>query len=75
MMKKTKMRGELRSMSEGELKTKLQSLRRERLNLVINAATAHVKDCSQFKKLRKNIAQVLTYLSQAQNNKKAGDKK
>jgi len=65
-MKETKIREELRSMSGKELKSKLEELRRERLNLVINATTAHVKDYSQFKKLRKNIAQALTYLRQKQ---------
>jgi len=68
-MKKTKMREELRSMNESGLRSKLQELRRERLNLVINSATAHVKDYSQFKKLRKNIALVMTFLQQKQNAK------
>ncbi len=67
-MKETKIREELRSMSEKELKSKLEELRRERLNLVINAATAHVKDYSLFRKLRKNIAQALTYLRQKQTS-------
>jgi len=63
------MREELRSMNESGLRSKLQELRRERLNLVINSATAHVKDYSQFKKLRKNIALVMTFLQQKQNAK------
>lgn len=67
-MKETKIKEDLRSMNEQELRAKLEALRRERLNLIISAATAHVKDYSQFRKLRKNIAQVLTYLGQKQKS-------
>jgi len=67
-MKETKIKEDLKSMNVSELKAKRDALRRERLNLVINAATAHVKDYSQFRKLRKNIARVETYLKQKLNN-------
>ena len=67
-MKETKVKEDLKSMNVSELKAKRDVLRRERLNLVINAVTAHVKDYSQFRKLRKNIARVETYLRQKQNN-------
>jgi len=63
-MKETKVKEDLKSMNVSELKAKRDVLRRERLNLVINAVTAHVKDYSQFRKLRKNIARVETYLRQ-----------
>jgi len=63
-MKEINIKEELKSLNEQELKERLEVLRRERLNLVINVATAHVKDYSQFRKLRKNIARVLTYLRQ-----------
>lgn len=63
-MKETNIKEELKSLNEQGLKERLEVLRRERLNLVINVATAHVKDYSQFRKLRKNIARVLTYLRQ-----------
>ena len=65
-MKESKIKDEFKAMNVEELKEKLEALRRERLNLVISAATAHVKDYSQFKKLRINIARVLTYLRQKQ---------
>ena len=34
------------------------------LALRLNSSTSHVKDYSQFKKARKNIARILTYLRQ-----------
>ena len=36
-------------------------MRRELFRLKINVATAHVKDYSEFKKGRRNIARVLTF--------------
>ncbi len=68
-MKETKIREEFKSMTEHELNEKIDAMRREKVNLNINVATAHVKDYSQFKKLRKNIARALTYLQQKQNSK------
>ena len=65
-MKEARFKEELKGMNVKELNDKLISLRRERFNLAINSATAHVKDYSQIKKLRRNIACVLTYLQQAQ---------
>jgi len=65
-MKDTNIKDELKSLTVDELKAKLEDLRREKLNLAINSATAHIKDYSQFKKLRKNIARVQTYLQQKQ---------
>ncbi len=59
----------LKNLSQQELSAKLDELRRERFTLKLNAATAHIKDYSQFKKLKSNIARALTYL----NKKKQGD--
>ena len=47
-----------------ELQKKLNEFRRKLLNLTLNTSTTHVKDYSQFKKLRSNIARVLTYIRQ-----------
>lgn len=55
---------ELKGMSESELREKVDGFRRELFGLRLNASTSHIKDCSQFKKLRKNIARGLTLLSQ-----------
>jgi ribosomal protein L29 len=65
-MKIDKMKNELAHMSEGDLKEKLESFRRELFSLKLNASTAHIKDYSSFKKLRKDIARGLTALRQKQ---------
>ena len=65
-MKRKKIKEEFKLLSNEELKIKLEALRRERLNLLMSASTEHVKDSSQFKKLRRNIARVLSYLQQKQ---------
>ena len=63
-MKVAKEKEELKQMGVDELKEKLDVLRRELFGTRLNAATAHVKDYSQFKKLHKNVARVSTYLRQ-----------
>ena len=55
---------ELKSMEAPDLKVKVEEWRRELFGLRLNATTAHVKNYSQFKKLRKNIARGLTLLGQ-----------
>ncbi len=61
-MKKTNITKELAGLGATELKAKVIEWRRQLLSLRLNAATSHVKDFSQFTKLRKNIARGLTYL-------------
>jgi len=63
-MKVAELNKELEKMSVTELQQKLEGLRRELFNIKLNAATAHVKDYSQFDKLKKNIARVLTFIRQ-----------
>lgn len=53
---------ELKGMSKQQLLEKLESWERELFLLRLNAVTSHVKDYSQFKKLRTNIARAKTYL-------------
>ena len=45
-----------------ELESKRDSLRHELCNLRLSSATEHVKDHTKFKKLRSDIARVLTKL-------------
>ena len=59
-MKVTKIREGIRQATPDQLRETLTKLRRQLFILHINASTAHVKDYSQFKKLRKSIARVLT---------------
>ena len=59
-----KAKEELKNLSIPQLQEKIEVLRRDLFALKLNKATAHIKDYSQYKKLRKNIAQALTYLAQ-----------
>jgi len=63
-MKKTKFKEELQQLNVDELKQKAEQLQRELFSIRLNASTAHVKDYSQFNKLRKDIARVLTSIKQ-----------
>lgn len=65
-MKRKEFNSQLRDLSVQDLELKLESLRRDLFTLRLNATTAHVKDYSQFKKLRSNIASVLTHIRQRQ---------
>ncbi len=65
-MKLSKIKQELQQLSLEQLKEKLDSTHRELFSLRHNAATAHVKDYSQYKKFRKQIARVLTLIHQKQ---------
>ena len=64
MMKITKLKEELKALNSHELEKKLDLLRREYFELKLNAMTAHIKDYSQFGKLRRAIAVVMTYKRQ-----------
>lgn len=55
---------ELKSLNANELSQKIEQLRQELFTIRLNASTSHVKDYSQFNKLKKNIARALTYYSQ-----------
>ncbi len=46
---------------------KLNELRSQLFTLRLNSLTSHVKDYSQFKKLRKAIARIMTFLSEKSN--------
>jgi len=63
-MKTRNLKEELKQDTEQALAAKLDASRRELFRMKINVATAHVKDYSQFKKRRRNIARILTYLRQ-----------
>ncbi len=59
-----KIKEEIKQLNKQDLVTRVEALRRDIFSLRLNATTAHVKDHSQFKKMRKNLARALTYLSQ-----------
>jgi large subunit ribosomal protein L29 len=61
---------ELRKMPSDQLKAREQELRTELFKLRTTGSTEKVKDVSQFKKIKKDIARILTLLGE-QNKKKA----
>lgn len=61
-MKITKEKAELKSMDLQELAVRVEGLRRELFGIKLSAAASHVKDYSRYKKLRAQIARVLTYV-------------
>jgi ribosomal protein L29 len=63
-MKLTEFKDKIKQLSDADLKVKLEQLQRELFALRLNGLTAHVKDYSQFNKLRKNIARILTRMNQ-----------
>lgn len=63
-MKKTIFKEELKKLGFDDLKSKIGDLRRELFGVRLKASTAHVKDYSQVKKLRRDIARALTQLRQ-----------
>lgn len=64
---KHKVTQEFRDMKIEELHQQVEDLRRALFSLRLNATTSHVKDCSQFKKLRRTIARGLTVLGEKQD--------
>lgn len=67
-MKEQKERESLKELTLDELKVKVESLRKELFSLHLNSSTTHIKDYSQFSKLRKSVSRALTYLNQQKLN-------
>ncbi len=55
-------KNEINKLDTDTLKKEVQQLKKELFNLKFNVAAGQVKDYSQFKKIRTNIAQCLTFL-------------
>ncbi len=56
-------KADMRKMDAKTLKEEVNKLRKELFELKLSAASSHIKDNSQFKKLRANIARALTIIS------------
>jgi ribosomal protein L29 len=56
-------KAELKKMDAKTLYEKIATLKRELFDLKLSAASTPIKDNSQFKKLRANIARALTFLN------------
>jgi large subunit ribosomal protein L29 len=57
---------ELKNLDKEALNSEITSLKKELFNLKLNKITGQVKDLSQFRKLRVQIAKALTFLNQKQ---------
>jgi len=68
-MKVQKAREDLKDLDKNELKIKVEAFRKELFGLRLNVSTTHIKDYSQFMKLRRSVARTLTYLKQAETSK------
>ena len=67
-MKVTKFKEDMQALDRDALIEKLTEFKRDLFSLRLNATTAHVKDYSQYKKLRKNIARVYSFLEQKERS-------
>lgn len=68
-MKLIDFKKELATLEPRELHERLDTLRRELFSIKLNQSTAHVKDYSQFGKIRRNIARIETYVRRAKESK------
>jgi large subunit ribosomal protein L29 len=55
---------EIKEMDKNQLREKLSEFQKEYCALRLNAATAHIKDYSKFKKLRRDVARLKTALNE-----------
>ena len=68
-MKIAEQKKKLKALGVSELKETLAMYQKSLFSLRLNAATAHIKDYSQFKKLRANIARVSFFLQEKLSKK------
>jgi len=63
-MKVNDFKKEMKTSDLVSLVSLVATFKKELLTLRINSSTAHVKDYSQYKKLRRNAARAMTFLRQ-----------
>lgn len=56
-------KADMKKLDVKALEEKVISMKKELFDLKLSSASTHIKDNSQFKKLRVGIARALTYLS------------
>jgi large subunit ribosomal protein L29 len=64
----------LQQLSVESLRNRLESARRDLFGLRVNATTSQVKDSSQYKKLRKDIARIMTAMRSKEQSVSADQK-
>ena len=63
-MEQMKLMQKLQQLTVEDLQKKLEGTRQDLFGLRVNAASTQVKDCSQYKKLRKQAARILTAMQE-----------
>jgi ribosomal protein L29 len=58
-----------KNLEHTSLKNEVESMKKEYLNLKMSVFSGQMKDFSQFKKLRRNIARAFTHLREKEINK------
>ncbi len=71
MMKTESFKKELAQMNVDELNNKLIETRKDLFALRLNSLTSHVVNYADFKKMRRNIARILTMLKDKEQESKA----
>jgi ribosomal protein L29 len=66
-MKKNVKKNELKKLDQNALKQELANTKKELFNLSLSFGSGEMKDYSQFKKLKVNMARCLTFLKQIEN--------
>ena len=72
-MEQMKLMQKLQQLTVEDLQKRLDSTRQDLFGLRINTASTQVKDCSQYKKLRRQAARILTAM-QLKNSASVGSK-
>lgn len=57
-------KAELKQLDAATLKTEVQMLKKELFNVRLSKISGQIKDVSQIKKLRRKVAQALTFLQE-----------
>lgn len=67
-----KVKNSLKELTQTQLVEEVERLRREYFSLKLAVITSPAKDIRQFRKIRKDIARALTYLTQKQQASNKG---
>ncbi|QQR49024.1 50S ribosomal protein L29 [bacterium] len=62
-------KAEIKNLDEVSLRKEIDGWKKELLNLKLNKMSGQIKDFTQFKKLRANVARALSHLNHVKKNK------
>ncbi|MBY0354051.1 50S ribosomal protein L29 [Candidatus Babeliales bacterium] len=63
-------KAEIKNLDGISLRKEIDGWKKELLNLKLNKMSGQIKDFTQFKKLRANVARALSHLNQVEKDKK-----